>query len=98
MQEDPRIYYYYYFFIIILLLFFWFLLSKSQLRSSFIRLLHLHEKFARHEIFSRESLCVCACVCVRAYVCRDCCNINESIEIDTVEWRSRLEIMALKIV
>ena len=25
------------------------------------------------------------CVCVRAYVCMDCCNINESIEIDTAD-------------
>ena len=28
-------------------------------------------------------VCVRVCVCVRA--CRDCCNINESIEIDTVD-------------
>ena len=37
-------------------------------------------------------------MCVRAYVCMDCCNINESIEIDTIEGRSGLKIMALKIV
>ena len=66
MQEDPRMFY------LFIYLFIFFLLSKSQLRSSFTRLLHLHEKFARDEKFSRESVCVCVCVraCVRMYVCR----------------------------
>ena len=56
-------------------LFFYFLLSKCQLRSSCIRLLHLHETRNVHENLSL-SLCVCVCVC--AYVYKGCCNINDT--------------------
>ena len=72
MQEDPRFFFFLFIYLFSFLLFlsiylFIYLLSKSQLRSSFIRLLHLHEKFARDEKFSRRSVSVRACV--RACVC-----------------------------
>ena len=48
-----------------------------------------------------EDLCVCVCVhtCVRACVYRGCCNINESIKIDTGEgieklWRCKMVLVA----
>ena len=70
-------FYYYYLFI--------YLLSNYQLRSSFTRLLHLHE--TRNFLCVYVCVCVCACVraCVRMFVCRDCCNINESIKTDTAD-------------
>ena len=72
-----------------------FSLSKCQLRSSFTRLLHLHETRNVHENLSLSlSLSVCVCVralvraCVRAYVCKGCCNMNLE------RGRSGREIMA----
>ena len=58
MQEDPQIHKFYLF---IFLFVFVFEMSVAEFLT---RLLQLHEKFARDEKFTYESLCLCVCMCV----------------------------------
>ena len=58
MQEDPQIRKFYLF---IFLFVFVFEMSVAEFLT---RLLQLHEKFARDEKFTYESLCLCVYMCV----------------------------------
>ena len=74
MQEDPQIRKFYSF---IFLFVFVFEMSVAEFLTC---LLQLHEKFARDEKFTYESVCVC--ICVWGVGGGGCCNINKSIKTD----------------
>ena len=75
-------YYLFYFILFYLFFFCLFVFCSQNLSCGEVLLVccsctrNLHEMRNFH-----ENLCVYVC----AYVCMDCCNINESIEIDTVD-------------